>query len=114
MSVKCMQWDFVYQQSQSVKLCRSWNQSHTQAVSCIDRSSEKQAHKQQGMQKVYFEINSPGTKISLTSEPGPITQDIFHIYNYMPFSTLPAITAATLREPKEKKIPFISFRWIIC
>lgn len=66
------------------------------------QSSEEQAHNQQAMQIVYFELDSPGTQRSLTSETGPITQDIFYIYNYMTFSSLPAITAAPLREPKEK------------
>lgn len=66
------------------------------------QSSEKQAHNQQAMQIVYFELDFPGTQLSLTSETGPITQDIFYIYNYMTFSSLPAITATPLREPKEK------------
>ena len=75
---------------------------HTHKLCHIHKSSEKQEHKQQAMQKVYFQIDSPSTKLPLTSETGPITQHIFYIYDYMAFSSLPAITAAPTPEPKEK------------
>lgn len=54
-------------------------------------------------QKVYFEIDSPGTKISQTSETGPIRVDIFHIHKYMTLGSLSAVTAAILIEPKEEE-----------
>lgn len=66
-------------------------------------------------QKVYLERDSPGTKISLTSDPGPIRLDIFHIYKYMTLGSLSAVTAATLIEPKErKKTSVFGFKLIIC
>ncbi len=61
------------------------------------------------LQEVYFEIDSPGAKISLTSETGPITQDIFHVYHYVTFSSLTAITAPTLKIPLE----FFSINYVL-